>query len=100
MQKLVAERVELEFNKRLADYDLLIINRVNNTIDSAVEFSLDQAIEGRMLALGSAATRGQGLSMDDLGVSGCSPNPTPPPTTTPRNFTPSIGVNRTTAVVT
>ena len=53
-----------------------------------------------MLALGAAATGGQGLSMDDLGVSGFSPNPTPPPTTTPRNFTPSIGVNRTTAGVT
>jgi hypothetical protein len=38
--------------------------------------------------------------MDDLEVSGFSPNPTPTPTATPKNSTPSIGVNRTTAVAT
>jgi hypothetical protein len=65
VQRMVAERIELEMNKRLRDYDLIIVQKVMETIDSAVDFSLEAAIQARQLHLGAPAADKE-LHIDDL----------------------------------
>ena len=65
VQRMVAERIELEMNKRLRDYDLIIVQKVMETIDSAVDFSLEAAIQARQLHLGAPAADSD-LHIDDL----------------------------------
>jgi hypothetical protein len=99
VQQMVDERVESVLNKRLRDYDLTIIQKVMETIDSAVDFSLEAAIQARQLHMG-AADASKDLHIDDLtdpkslGL-GASKRPSKPspPETTPIS-TPSIGIRQ------
>jgi hypothetical protein len=51
VQALVEERLQLELGKRLADFESKVIAKILSTIDSAVDFSLDRAIEARTIEL-------------------------------------------------
>jgi len=51
VQAMVEERLQLELGKRLVSFEKDVIARVLATIDSAVDFSLERAIEARSIEL-------------------------------------------------
>jgi hypothetical protein len=64
VKDMVEERVQHELSKRLADFEHDVIRRVLATIDSAVDFSLDRAVQARSIDI-AAARDHEGFDVGD-----------------------------------